>query len=202
LYQETILPNIAFIGGGGELAYWLELKSVFDHYKVPFPVLIMRNSFLLVEKKWQEKLQKLNLSIEQSFQPAEVLLNAIVQKESAHQLKLNGSLTAAEQLYEQLKQQSSAVDPTLVRHVDSLKTKAIYRLQELEKKILRAEKRKFAEERNHLVQIKTALFPNNGLQERVDNFSAYYSKWGKEFMQMLYEHSLGLEQEFVVLIES
>lgn len=199
LYQETILPNIAFIGGGGELAYWLELKAVFDFYKVPFPVLLLRNSFLIVEKKWQDKLKKLNLTVEQSFQSAETLHNTIVQTESSQSLKLNGSLTALEQVYEQLKQQSAAVDVTLEQHVEALKTKAIYRLQELEKKILRAEKRKFSDQRNQINQIKTALFPNNGLQERVDNFSSYYSKWGKEFIHMLYTHSLGLEQEFVVL---
>ncbi len=199
LYQETILPNIAFIGGGGEIAYWLELKSVFEKYKVPFPILVLRNSFLFIDKKWQEKLQKLNISSEQSFQSVETLLNLIVQNESMHELKLNGSFTSAEQFYDQLKQQSSAVDATLATHVDALKTKAIYRLQELEKKILRAEKRKFADQRNQIQQMKIALFPNNGLQERVDNFSSYYSKWGKGFIQMLYENSLSLEQEFIII---
>lgn len=202
LYQETILPNIAFIGGGGEIAYWLELKSVFEKYKAPFPVLILRNSFLFVEKKWQQKLQKLNISSEQSFQSVETLLNLIVQKNSMHELKLNGSFTSAEQFYDQLKQQASAVDATLAAHVEGLKVKAIYRLQELEKKILSAEKRKFADQRNQIEQLKIALFPNNGLQERVDNFSSYYAKWGKEFIHMLYENSLSLEQEFVVLKES
>jgi uncharacterized protein YllA (UPF0747 family) len=45
LYQETILPNLAFIGGGGETAYWLQLKDLFKYYKVPFPMLVLRNSF-------------------------------------------------------------------------------------------------------------------------------------------------------------
>ena len=52
LYQEIILPDIAFIGGGGELAYWLELRDLFLHYKIPYPLLILRNSFLLVEEKY------------------------------------------------------------------------------------------------------------------------------------------------------
>ena len=202
LYQETILPNIVFIGGGGEIAYWLELKNVFQFYKVPFPVLILRNSFLIVEKKWQDKLQKLNLTSEQAFQPVETLLHIIVQKESKHVLKLNDSFLTAAHFYEQLKQQAAAVDITLSQHVDALKTKAIDRLQELEKKIVRAEKRKFSNERNQIQQMKTGLFPNNGLQERVDNFSWYYAKWGKGFIQMLYEQSLALEQEFVILNEA
>jgi uncharacterized protein YllA (UPF0747 family) len=39
LYQEYILPNIAYIGGGGELVYWLELKANFDHYQIDFPII-------------------------------------------------------------------------------------------------------------------------------------------------------------------
>lgn len=199
LYQETILPNIAFIGGGGELAYWLELKTVFDFYKVPFPVLVLRNSFLLMEEKWKVKLDKLQISTADLFKPAETILNEQVLRSSAHTLKLNGSLTEAEALYDHLKQLSTAVDPTLAKHVEALKTKAIYRLQELEKKLFRAEKRKYEEQRRQIEQLKTALFPNKGLQERVDNFSAYYAKWGREFIHQLYQHSLSLEQEFVVL---
>ena len=59
VFQETVLPNIAFIGGGGELAYWLELKNVFETVKVPYPVLILRNSFLLIEPFQKEKINKL-----------------------------------------------------------------------------------------------------------------------------------------------
>lgn len=199
LFQETILPNIAFIGGGGEIAYWLELKAVFDFYKIPFPALVLRNSFLLIEAKWKAKQEKWQLSNEELFQPAEALLNNLVIKESAEAVKLNGTYTEAEQLYELLRQKSAAVDATLVPHVEALKTKTLYRLQELEKKLLRAEKRKFTDQRRQMEQIKKALFPNNGLQERIDNFSPYYSKWGRELIHQLYEHSLSLEQEFVVL---
>ncbi len=42
LYQEVVLPNLAFIGGAGELSYWLELKPLFDYHKVNFPMLVMR----------------------------------------------------------------------------------------------------------------------------------------------------------------
>ncbi len=59
--QETVLPNIAFIGGGGELAYWLELKGVFTAAQVPYPVLVLRNSFLFITKKWNEKIQSSTL---------------------------------------------------------------------------------------------------------------------------------------------
>jgi uncharacterized protein YllA (UPF0747 family) len=106
-----------------------------------------------------------------------------------------------EQLYESFKKQAGAVDVSLAKHVEALKTKAVYRLQELEKKMLRAEKRKFADQQRQIHTIKSALFPGAGLQERYDNMLYYYAKWGQDFIARLYEHSPALEQEFVVVSE-
>jgi len=201
LYEETILPNIAFIGGGGETAYWLQLKGLFEYYKVPFPVLVLRNSFLLLEKKWQDTILKTGFTIEDFFQSGEVLLNRLVKSGSPEKVVLNGSLTAIEKLYESLKSQAGAVDQTLEQHVEALKTKTIFRLKELEKKMLRAEKRKYSDQQRQIASVRTALFPGNGLQERSENISYFYAKWGRDFLRKLYEESLTLEQEFVILQE-
>lgn len=201
LFQETILPNIIFIGGGGELAYWLQLKELFENYKVPYPVLLLRNSFLIVEKKWQDKIKKLGFIAEDFFLPEEKLLKRLVHKESNHDIKLNGTFTDAEQFYEILKIHAVAVDSTLAQHVEALKAQSLYRLQELEKKMLRAEKRKFSDQQRQIHTIKEKLFPENGLQERYDNFMSYYAKWGKDFISKLYENSFELESEFVILSE-
>jgi len=202
LYQESILPNIAFVGGGGELAYWLELKDLFQHYKVPYPVLVLRNSFLIVEKKWQEKIGKLGFEIEDFFLSEEELMKKFIARESKNEVRLNGNLDEAEQLYLLVKKQATEIDVTLARHVDALKTQTIKRLQELEKKMLRAEKRKFADQQRQIHSIRQKLFPQNGLQERVDNFLPYYGKWGGDLFKKLYQNSLMLEQEFVIIRES
>jgi bacillithiol synthase len=201
IFQEIILPNVAFIGGGGEIAYWLQYGDMFAHYKVPFPVLVLRNSFLFVEKAWQEKINRLGFTTEDFFLTGQELLNLLVVRESKNETKLNGSLTQVEQLYESFKKQAGAVDTTLLRHVDALKIKAVHHLQELEKKMLRAEKRKFTDQQRQIYTIQSKLFPGNGLQERYDNVLYYYAKWGKEFIAQLYQHSLSLEQEFVILLE-
>ena len=154
LYQETILPNLAFIGGGGETAYWLEL------------------------------------------------INRLVARESKNPTTLNGSLAELENLYDAFKKQAASVDGTLEKHVDSLKSKTLYRLQELEKKMLRAEKRKFVDQQRQIHSIKKYLFPGGGLQERKENLAYYHAKWGEAFIPQLYDHSLCLEQEFVIITEN
>ena len=128
-------------------------------------------------------------------------MNRVVANESKNEVKLNGSLSELEQLYENFKKQASAVDSSLEKHVEALKLRTVHRLQELEKKMLRAEKRKFADHQRQISTIKDHLFPKNGLQERFDNVSYYYAKWGREFIHLLYQHSLNLEHEFVILKE-
>ena len=201
LYQETILPNISFIGGGGETAYWLQLQDLFDHYKVPFPVLVLRNSFLIVEKKWQTLIARLGFTTEDIFLPEQELINRLVARETNNKLKLNGTYAETEQLYDLIKKQATTIDVTLEKHVEALKSQTLRRLQQLEKKMLRAEKRKFSDQQRQIHTIKENLFPGNGLQERKENLSYYYAKWGKGFIDNLYTHSLRLEQEFVVLLE-
>jgi bacillithiol biosynthesis cysteine-adding enzyme BshC len=201
LFQETILPNLVFIGGGGEMAYWLQLKDLFDHYKVVYPVLVLRNSFLIVEEKWNQKIQKLDLNAADFFQDENELMKIIVAKNSENRIELNGNFEKAEAFYEQIRMQAEAVDKTLSQYVTSIKTRSLKDLEELEKKMLRAEKRKFEDQQRQIQKIKEVLFPNDGLQERVENFSWFYAKWGKGFIEELYKNSLMLEQEFTILTE-
>jgi bacillithiol biosynthesis cysteine-adding enzyme BshC len=201
LYQETLLPNIAFVGGGGETAYWMELKALFQHYNVPFPVLLLRNSFLIIEQKWQEKIQKLGFAPKDFFQSEQQLLTLLVSRNKNGELKLKKELEAATEVYELLKHKAAAIDKSLLQHVEALQVKTIKPLQELEKKMLRAEKRKYEAEERQIHAVRSALFPHNGLQERVDNFMPWYALWGKEFIQKVYDHSLTLEQQFIILEE-
>lgn len=199
VFQESILPNIAFIGGGGELAYWLELQKVFDAVSVPFPVLILRNSFSIINQKFSERLKALELDAEDLFKPTNVLMEEIVQKHSKVALHLNGEMKTLSDLYEQIKTTAAAVDNSLGQHVEALKINAFKRIAILEKKMLRAEKKKFDAEQRQLNKIKDAMFPSGSLQERVDNLLPYYSVYGKQFIEMLYEFSGGLRQTFCIV---
>ncbi|HTS43508.1 MAG TPA: bacillithiol biosynthesis cysteine-adding enzyme BshC [Puia sp.] len=201
LFQETILPGIAFVGGGGEMAYWLELKDIFENYGVPYPVLVLRNSFLIIEKKWKEKIDRTGFSVQDIFKSEDDLLNEMVRKESGHQLSLDKEIEDANNYYERLKMISHPVDPTLSQYVEALQSKAVKPLIDLEKKLLKAEKRKFEAQRLHIHSIKSALFPLEDLQERIENFLPYYAVWGRKFLDIIYKHSLALEQKFVVLEE-
>ncbi len=199
VFQEMILPNIAFIGGGGEIAYWLELKDVFAAVDVPFPVLVLRNSFLTVEKKYSERLKALGFAITDLFKPEQELINVLVKRESTVQLSLEKERQAIHEFYTGLKNTAGAVDKTLQPHTEALEKQALKKIDALEKKMLRAEKKKFDAQQRQLLILKLKLFPNDNLQERIENFMPFYAKWGTDLIKILYNNTLALEQEFVVL---
>ena len=199
LFQEIILPDVAWIGGGGELAYWLQLKDLFKNYEVPYPVLVLRNSFLIVNERNQKLLQKLKLNAVDLFKGKEFLLNEIVNKETNFSLNLTNEKKEFENIYDQIESVVKRIESTLQQHVEALEKRHVKALNALEKKMFRAEKRKFVDQKNQLNKIFSVLFPGDGLQERTENFMLFYSKSGNDFFDMLYEVSLTLEQQFCIV---
>lgn len=199
LYQETILPNIVFVGGGAEVAYWLELKSVFQHYQVPYPVIMQRNSLLIVNKEAGLLAKKLSLSVSDLFEDENILLKRMVQRHSEHQLTLVAELKSLADLYAQIEVTAGAIDPTLTTHVKALQAKAASSIERLEKKMMRAEKRKFEEQQRQLQKLKAILFPAHTLQERKENILPWYATYGPAFIDMIYAVSPPFPKMFGVI---
>jgi bacillithiol synthase len=201
VFQEMILPNVAFIGGGGEIAYWLELKNVFEAAGAFFPPLVLRNSFTIMNKKVADKMLALGLQHEDTFKPEKQLIEEMVKKETELPLDLKEEKEAIKAQYENIKTAAGNIDSTLNCHVHALRTQALNKLEILEKKMLKAEKKKFEAQQRQIQKLKTALYPNNNLQERVDNVLEYVSVYGIEFINELYKNSQGLGNEFTILTE-
>ena len=200
LYQETILPNIAFIGGGSEIAYWLELKSLFEHYGVPYPVLVLRNSFMVVDKHQWNKLNELHLSEADLFKEETALANEMIQRWSDREINLEAETKNSRALFDQLKNRAGSIDKSLTQHVHALEVFHLKKLESLEKKMLKAERKKQSTQLQRIWKLKSELFPNGSLQERKLNFMPYYAQHGPSFIQSILGHSLSLEQEFGILI--
>jgi len=198
LYQETIMPNIAFIGGGSEVAYWMELKGLFSHFNVPFPVLVLRNSFLLLDQKQAERVDGSGWTIESLFRPVTDLMNEYVHRVSEHRTDISPEITEISAVYKRLTDLASAIDPTLCAHVEALEKKSADRLESLSAKLFRAEKRKYSEMQRRLESLKSALFPG-GLQERYENILPYYATFGPGIIDMIYRHSQAWDMRFGII---
>ena len=200
LYQEVILPNLCYIGGGGELAYWFELKSNFEANSIPFPILLLRNSVLLTSKKQYEKLDKLGLNWKDIFLKQEELINKKTKEYSKFTIDFSEQKVFLKKQFEDLYTIANQTDKSFFGAVKAQEMKQIKGLENLEKRLQKAEKRKHQEQLDQIKELQNSLFPNGSLQERKDNFSTFYSSHGSELITKLLEELKPLEHEFTIII--
>ena len=174
LYQECILPNLAYIGGPAEVVYWLQLKEMFEHYKIAFPILMPRNFGLFINKNIQAKISKLSINPEELFLPQDQLKNNYLTKISGSEFKLGQEQEKLKELYSGIKGKAVAIDKTMEGAVMAELQKSVKILEELEKRLRKAEERKNETTITQLLNVKEKLFPGGGLQERSDNFLNFY----------------------------
>ena len=199
VYQETILPGIVFVGGGGELAYWMELKNVFQAVGVHYPLLQLRNSFLLMSHKQAEQWSAMQFEEQDLFKPVLELEIAYVKKHTNTKLDLQDQLNQLSNLYINIKNQAVQVDASLGAHAENLAQQVKAKLLALEKKMLRAERRKQAVDIQRIHRIKKELFPQNNLQEREEHFSKWVGQYGLSWIDTIMENSKGLESKFSII---
>ncbi|MBS1546548.1 MAG: bacillithiol biosynthesis cysteine-adding enzyme BshC [Bacteroidetes bacterium] len=199
VYQETILPNIAYVGGGGELAYWFQLKWLFQAVQVPMPVLMLRTSAAFIGAKDLQRLEKLGLNAGDLFAPLEDLYVRLARKNSPFSTSLEKEMGTTRAFYTELRARAGAADPTLAAAVEAMEKKALRRLEALGSKLLRAAKRQQREPLDQLDTVHGHFFPGGGLQERRENFMSWYAREGPAFFDRLLAELDPLDPCFSVL---
>ncbi|TAH26006.1 MAG: bacillithiol biosynthesis cysteine-adding enzyme BshC [Cytophagales bacterium] len=170
LYQELVLPNIAYVGGPSEIIYWLQLKSLFEFHKISFPVLIPRNFAMVYSKSILQKIRKIDLSPTDFFENDDVLKSKAFLQQGISNTEIQEEVQAINDVFNKLADKANLLDKTLDGFIKSEQHKAQKLLEEIEKKFKKAEERKNEALLQQLFAVKAKLFPNGSLQERSDNY--------------------------------
>ena len=199
IYQETILPNLAYIGGGAELAYWFQLKTTFEQAQISMPILILRNSAVWLNEKQTKVFQQLEITKKQLFLTEGVLMKEWVKANSAIDLELVDEKQTQVAFYKALEKLAVGVDLSLEKHVKALASKQLNAIDKLSEKLIRAERRKATTAQQRVSFLKDTLFYNNGLQERRLNFSEIYLFQGKGMIDDLIYSFKTPAEDFLIL---
>ena len=199
IYQEKVLPNLAYIGGPGEIAYWLQFKGAFDNYSINFPMLVLRNSAFIITKNLSDKMNKLGIRTDDLFKSSDELIEQFIASGGEAEVSLGSETAELEATYAKLKNKIESLDKSLVDAVGAEKQKALTGLQNIEKKMLKAQKRKHEVSINQIQSVKNKLFPGNSLQERHDNISQFLSVLGMNLIDQLMANLKPLEGGVTVL---
>lgn len=199
LFQEVVLPNLCYIGGGGELAYWLQLKSNFEAQKVTFPMLLLRNSVLIMTYKQQAKIQNLEVSIVDLFLKQHALRTKVTKQVSNVDIDFSSQKAHLEEQFKGLYALAEQTDASFLGAVKAQEIKQINGLENLESRLLKAQKRKLSDYLERVTILQDELFPVQSLQERNMNFSEFYLEYGEALIPKLIENLEPLAGEFLVL---
>lgn len=199
IFQELIFPNLAYIGGGGEIAYWLERQEQFAAFGLNFPMLIRRNSVLWMDKKSQRRLEKIGLDYRELYRKPDLVIRDYVAKHTENELSLAPELTQLSDLFNSMASKAKAIDPTLEKAALAEHTRQEKIITQFESRLRRIEKTKFDEAVTTIREMKDYLFPKDGLQERTDNFLNIYLEEGEQMFTVLIDALDPLQDGMVVV---
>lgn len=186
VYQEVLLPNLAYIGGPGELSYWLQLKEVFDRYGVFYPAILLRDMAVILDVKSAKRMQQLGISIEDINSPFNDLFTSLVRRNGSHEHLVEDKSVDIEKRLSDLAQAIGEFDPSLQRSAETEKARILKRLEVLQKKILRSDRKNNEVIERRLHEVYRDIKPLNTPQERIENFLRFTSYKGKEeFLEAL-----------------
>ena len=192
LMQEWLFPTLAFIGGPGEIAYWSELKLVFDYFGLKMPPLVPRLNITILERSVETDLEELDLALE------EVLISGT----NKHELKFIDSLKDREveelfsdvksllaEKYGQVREKSNEIDPALIPMLEKNEIILMNQISFMEGKIVEAVCRKHDHILRKFTRVENALRPGGSAQERVWNPFYYLNKYGIGFISDLLQQN-------------
>lgn len=201
LFQETVLPNLVYVGGGGELAYWLQLKGNFAHFQTPFPMLVRRSSALWIDapsaKRWQQWGFDWDLSL---FDGADAAIKRWLAATEG-EVSLSAELADFNAVFDRIVAVTESQDPTLVGQVQAQRQALAQWADKLEKRIVKTQKQRQETSLQQIQRWFEKLFPA-GLQERHDNFMGLYLRHGAAFLDALFANCAPLDKNFYIFVET
>lgn len=185
LYQEVVLPNVAYMGGAGEISYWLELESMFKEFEIDFPLPIVRTSYFIAPKKTMDWLDSIDVKFKDLFGNTDQLQNEVAKRISTVEINFSSEINQLKLMYEGLLSKAKSIDSNLNKVVLGEEKRALGALQNVEKRFVNAEKKKHEQTLNKLKSSINKLFPNGSPMERVDSFIPLLAKESFQFQSTL-----------------
>jgi bacillithiol biosynthesis cysteine-adding enzyme BshC len=195
LMQEWLFPSLAFIAGPGEIAYWAELKLVFEHFKINMPPIVPRLNITLLDRSIETDLHDLNLNLEKVLvkgtnEEREQYLDAIKDKEVQELFAATRNSFLSQ--YQLIEAKTAELDKGLLPLLNKNENYILKEMDFMKKKLEDAVKSKHQVILNKFTRVDLALRPDGFLQERTWNVFPYLNQYGLGLMKSL----MGLGYDF------
>lgn len=202
LYQEFILPNICYVGGVGELSYWLQLKSTFEKAAIPYPILQARSSVIWIDRNSKEKLEQLDFELASIFKSTAELKKDFLKNNAEETIEFTLQDFQFNQFKSDLIHKSELIDPSIKSWIEAEFTRIEKQVDGIKNRLEKSVKSKHEKALKSIEQLKEKLFPANGMQERSFNFFQFCPDGNyKNKLQHLYDAIEPFDSSILILIE-
>jgi bacillithiol biosynthesis cysteine-adding enzyme BshC len=189
LVQDFLLPTVAYVGGPTETSYFAELTGFYELVDRPMPVLVPRASVSVITKKAHRLLEKYALDVQTVFEGREKLAETIVERSAAGEGFSRFEHLEAEinRLLNKMKPEMEKADPTLGGALETARQKILYQVTHLKTRFVHTEEKRQAQVIQHAEALANVLWPNRALQERELNVCYFLSRYGHDFIKILFD---------------
>ena len=167
--QQALFPVAAYVGGPGEVAYWAQLKPVFDRHGLPMPMVYPRTSFALMYEKHKQLLERHGLTLDDLQQPKEELVEQALRRHPPDSAMLPLLNTHRERITEGLEhftRDFEAREATAGAMAESMRERAVRQFQRMERVLLKSDRDHHETMRNQVNRLRNVLYPSGVPQER------------------------------------
>jgi len=202
IVQEFVLPNIAYIAGPGELAYYAQMKKMYEVFDVPMPVIIPRLSATVIEKPFQRYWGELPVQFEAYFKRIEDLEREFVAQNQPFDIEnhFQSWIEASRETAKRFKDEIVHLDQTLDQSVERALHTYQNELEKLKGKVSKSVKNKDEITLQRIRKVHASLYPLNGLQERTIGFAHFLNRYGLDCFEKLFDNSVSaLETNHILL---
>jgi len=199
LYQEVVMPNLLYIGGPSEVAYWLQLKNMFETLGVEYPLLALRSHFLILSSRISNIMSTLNLADDDLFLTSHDQIKNILNHQSL--IGLDDNYFIIHDQFMKMKNKISSIKGFPMQSFYVFEKRFQNELSRFRSKVLKFEKTKNPDIITQINFIHDSLFPHDLPQEKVKSFIPYYIKYGKDFFDLLIQESPIFENKYTILTE-
>jgi len=187
LVQDTLFPTVCYVAGPSELAYLAQLRTVYEAFGIPMPLIQPRATATLVDANAARFLSRGDVALESLRPQDESALNALLEAALPPSVEaaVDGVLRALEESVTVLAQEVAVIDPTL----ENAARAALGRMQDdvkkLQAKVLQAAKRKDETLRRQFKHAQAQAFPGGHPQERIVSVVSFVNKYGPAVIDRL-----------------
>ena len=161
--------------------------------------MLLRNSALVITEKQNQKIDKLEVDLEDLFLKQNQLINKKIRKISNIDIDFSTQKKHLTDQFIAMYRIAEETDKSFFGAVKAQEVKQKKGLDVLEKRLLKAQKKKLKDHVVRLTALQNQLFPNQSLRERQLNFSELYLMYGANLIPSLKERLKPLQNEFMVL---